>query len=96
MNQVVYKQTCVRVQLPNEFIIEGWFGSCELLVNVLKWVRGIIEGDIYLYTAPPRKVMKNELNMALGALEAAPIGFFYLGINGKWLINMKYASIIEK
>lgn len=63
---------------------------------MLNWIRGIIEGDIYLYTAPPRKVMKKELNMALGALEAVPIGFFYLGINGKWLISMKYASKIEK
>lgn len=60
------------------------------------FINQIIKGNTYLFTAPPMTRMKKELEMTLGMLSAVPTGFFYLGIDGQWLIAQEYARIIEK
>jgi hypothetical protein len=62
IKQKIYRETLIKVKLPNELIIEAYFGPMEKLEEVLKFVKTILSGDVYLFTAPPKKVMdKKEL-----------------------------------
>ena len=57
----------------------------------------IVLGDIYLFTAPPRVVMKEkELSQTLLELDVVPTGTFYLGLEGKMFLNKDYQKYVER
>ena len=57
----------------------------------------IVLGAIYLFTAPPRVVMKEkELFQTLLELDVVPTGTFYLGLEGKMFLNKDYQKYVER
>ena len=61
------------------------------------YVTQIVIGDLYMFTAPPRKVMTaKELGLTLYDLDAVPTGSFYLGSDYQYYIINEYSHIIQK
>lgn len=53
----MYKETLIKVKLPNDLIIEAYFAPMETLQSVFDLVAQIVIGDLYMFTAPPKKIM---------------------------------------
>jgi hypothetical protein len=66
IKQKIHKETLIKVKLSNEIIIEAYFGPMETLKDVFHVVAEIVIGDLYLFTAPPKKIMgEKEMNQNL-------------------------------
>lgn len=98
IKQKIHKETLIKVKLPNELIIEAYFGPMEKLSEVFRVVAGVVIGDLYLFTAPPRKVMdKKELDKTLLELDSVPQGSFYLAsTNDVFYIQQQYVPYIQQ
>ena len=97
MKQKVHREAVIKLKLPNELIIEAYFGPLETLQAVFDLASKIVIGDLYLFTAPPPKRMdKNNLKQTLMELESVPTGSFYLGANSEYYIDSEYTKIIKK
>lgn len=69
----------------------------EKLENVFALVAKVVIGDLYMFTAPPKKIMdKKEMGKTLLEHEAVPTGSFYLASNGPFYIEKKYEQYIQK
>lgn len=69
----------------------------EKLESVFLLVAKIVIGDLYMFTAPPKKIMdKKEMNKTLLEHDAVPIGSFYLASNQPFYIEKKYEQHIKK
>ena len=96
LKQKIYTKSLIRIKLPNSYNIEAYFSPLETLRDVFKFVSDIAMGDVYLFTAPPRVVMKDkEMSMTLQELQVVPTGTFHLGTNGKLFMNKEYKKFME-
>ena len=65
---------------------------------MFKFVANIIVGDLYLFTAPPKKIMdKKSMEKTLMELDAVPMGSFYLGsTNDIFYIQQQFVPYIKQ
>lgn len=57
IKQQIYKEAIIKIKLPNEIIIEGVFGPLQTVSAVFEFAATILIGDLYMFTAPPKKIM---------------------------------------
>lgn len=68
MKQKVYRETVIKVRLPNELVVEGSFGPLEKLQSVFDLVAEVVAGDLYLFDTPPVKRLEKEMGRTLAGL----------------------------
>lgn len=76
-----YQQVVVRVQFPDKVVLQGLFRPKETVFALHKFVRGHLEDKslkFYLYTAPPKQVLKDQ-TLTLIQAKLAPASVVYFG-----------------
>lgn len=94
ISQQVYKETTIKLRLPNELIIEARFGPLETLADVFTMAAEIVIGEFYIYQAPPVKLLNKEMHRTLDSLESVPFGYFFVGLKSEWYIKNEYFTKI--
>ncbi|KAK3091799.1 hypothetical protein FSP39_022712 [Pinctada imbricata] len=76
-----YDTVVIRVQFPDKHVLQGLFRPKETVFAVQKFVKGHLEDknlDFYLYTAPPKTVLKDR-TLSLIEAKLAPASVVYFG-----------------
>ncbi|XP_022917520.1 tether containing UBX domain for GLUT4 [Onthophagus taurus] len=76
-----YKKTIIRVQFPDRAVLQGTFLITEDIKCVMEFVRSYLENknlDFYLYTTPPKSVLKTE--SVLFEIGCVPGALLYFGV----------------
>ena len=75
-----YAKTVLRICFPNEgLFLQGTFESTETVGTVQSWVRSFLADanmDFYLYTTPPKEILKSEWTMVEKKLIPAAVIHF--------------------
>ncbi|XP_064636841.1 tether containing UBX domain for GLUT4-like isoform X2 [Lineus longissimus] len=86
-----YKRVVIRVQFPDKMVLQGLFRPKETVYTVEKFVKEYLEDKstpFYLYTAPPKCVLKDNSSTLIEA-KLAPASVVYFGTvskkDGKYL-----------
>ena len=95
LTQQVYRQTTIKLKLPNELIVQARFGPLETLQDVFNVLTHIVIGDIYLYQAPPVKKLAKEMHRTLDSMDSVPCGIFFVGVGSEWYIQNDFAKLIR-
>ena len=73
----------IKIRFPNGFLLEGSFSVNETVRDLYEFVRNSLENDgsFYLFTAPPKRVLKNTENKLVSFSPAAVFQFSWTDDN---------------
>lgn len=74
-----YKKSVIRIYFPDQLVLQGTFAPHETVGSVAQFVRGFLcdpELHFYLFTAPPKQVLSDDLHIVeAGLIPSAVIHF---------------------
>ncbi|XP_046995086.1 tether containing UBX domain for GLUT4 [Schistocerca americana] len=74
-----YKKSVIRIYFPDQLVLQGTFAPHETVSTVAQFVRGFLcdpELQFYLFTAPPKQVLSDDLHLVeAGLIPSAVIHF---------------------
>lgn len=61
-----YRQTVIRIYFPDRTVLQGTFLPLETISTVMNFIQGHLENpeiEFYLYTTPPKNILKPEMRL---------------------------------
>lgn len=61
-----YRQTIIRIQFPDQFVLQGLFGPLETVETVKEFIRNYLEdpaSDFTIYTSPPKYILPSNARL---------------------------------
>lgn len=78
-----YDRVVIRIQFPDKLVLQGLFRPRETVFAVKKYVKSYLENkdlDFYLYTVPPKQVLKDNAATMIES-KLAPASVVYFGVD---------------
>jgi len=74
-----HPNTAVRIRFPDRFVLQGIFRTSDTIGSVKSWLREFLSDttlEFYLFTAPPKNVLKDEVKLVDEGLVAMVVLYF--------------------
>ncbi|CAL8122919.1 unnamed protein product [Orchesella dallaii] len=74
-----HPNTAVRIRFPDRFVLQGIFRTSDTIGSVKSWLREFLSDaslEFYLFTAPPKNVLKDEIKLVDEGLVAMVVLYF--------------------
>ncbi|GLH11970.1 Tether containing UBX domain for GLUT4 [Gryllus bimaculatus] len=86
-----YKRAVLRIQFPNQVIVQGSFSPVETIASVQEFVKGYLQDSsisFYLYTTPPKEILKPSSRLI--EVNCVPCALLHFGLPSGLQENVNY------
>jgi len=74
-----HPNTAVRIRFPDRFVMQGIFRTSDTIGSIKSWIRQFLSDEMlefYLFTAPPKTVLQDEVKLVDEGLVAMVVLYF--------------------